>query len=91
MENERLVRVEESNKSAHKRLDEQAEKISELEKTYSIMEKMDYRMQNVEDSVSKIDQKLEKNSSEKGMKWDKLIDYLFYVILAYALYRLGLK
>lgn len=26
-----------------------------------------------------------------GMKWDKLIDYLFYAILAFALFKLGLK
>lgn len=91
MENERIARVEESAKSAHKRLDTNDREIAELKKTYAIMEKMDYRMENVENSVSKIDQKLEKSSHEKGMRWDKLIDYLFYAILAYALYRLGLK
>lgn len=30
-------------------------------------------------------------TEKKGMKWDKLIDYLFYAILAYCLFKLGLK
>lgn len=98
---ERLARVEESTKSAHKRLNEHEERIEALEKTYSIMEKMDYKIENVENNVSEIKKKLENNVSEinkkfentekqKGMKWDKLIDYIFYAFIAYALYRLGI-
>jgi hypothetical protein len=32
-----------------------------------------------------------KTDKVKGMKWDKLIDYLFYAIVAFALFKLGLK
>ena len=71
------------------------ERITELEKTYSIMEKMDLRMENVEKSIEKIDDKLTAKTEEKGKKWDKLIDYLFYSVLAlllgYIAYSLGLK
>ena len=78
-----------------KQLDEHEGRINALEKTYVIMEKMNYRMGNVEESVKKINQKLDKQGEEKGMKWDKLIDYLFYFIIAailsYLVYKLGLK
>lgn len=88
---ERLVAVEEGRKSNTKRIDEQDKQIKELQNTYSIMEKMDYRMSNVEDNVSEIKTEIQKGKEQKGMKWDKLIDYLFYAILAFALFKLGLK
>lgn len=60
---ERLVAVEEGRKSNTKRLDEydkkfkeQEIKIDNLEKAYSIMEKMDYRIGNVEDNIKKINE-----------------------------------
>lgn len=81
---ERLVETEQRSKSNTKRIDT-------LEKNTAILEKMDYRMGNVEENVEKINKKLDERTKEKGMKWDKLIDYLFYAILAYALFKLGLK
>lgn len=92
---ERLVKVEQSDKSAHHRLDEQEKDIDELKKTYVIMEKMDFRMENVEKNVAGINAKLEDVDKSKGKKWDKLIDYIFYFILAtilgYIAIKLGLK
>lgn len=92
---ERLVEVEDRCKSNTRRIDEQEKRIDSLEKTYSIMEKMDYRMGNVESSVEKINKKLDDKIQEKGKKWDKLIDYLFYFVLAamlgYIAVQLGLK
>lgn len=88
---EKIVETEQRSKSNTKRLDEHDEKIEQLEKTYSIMEKMDYRMGKVENAVERIDNKISNNEKTKGMKWDKLIDYLFYAILAFALIKLGLK
>lgn len=88
---EKIIETEQRTKSNTKRLDEHDEKIEQLEKTYSIMEKMDYRMGKVENAVERIDNKLDSNDKSKGMKWDKLIDYLFYAILAFALFKLGLK
>ncbi len=88
---EKLQEIDDRSRSNTKRLDTQEKKISELEKTYSIMEKMDFRMGKVENAVERIDTKLENVDKSKGMKWDKLIDYLFYAILAYALIKLGLK
>lgn len=92
---ERLVKVEQSDKSAHHRLDEQEKDIDELKKTYVIMEKMDFRMENVEKNVAGINTKLEEVDKNKGRKWDKLIDYIFYSVLAVILgliyMKLGLK
>ena len=88
---EKIAEIEQRSKSNTKRIDEHDEQIKELQNTYSIMEKMDYRMGNVENNVSEIKEDIQKSKEQKGMKWDKLIDYLFYAILAYALFKLGLK
>ena len=92
---ERLVKVEQSDKSAHHRLDEQEKDIDELKKTYVIMEKMDFRMENVEKNIAGINTRLEEADKNKGRKWDKLIYYIFYSVLAVILgliyMKLGLK
>lgn len=103
---ERLVKVEQSDKSAHHRLDEHENEINELKKTYAIMEKMDFRMENVEKNVAGINAKLDKHDKaiseeankddkEKSKKWDNLIHYVFYSIIAVLLgllyVKLGLK
>ena len=64
-ENERLTRVEESAKSNTRRIEECEGDISELKKTYSIMEKMDYRIGNMENSVSEIKTEIKKNKEQK--------------------------
>lgn len=74
-----------------KELEEHERRITDLEKTYVIMQKMDLRVGNIEKSVGTINAKLDQQSEKKGMKWDKLIDYIFYAILAYCLYKLGIK
>lgn len=96
---EKVAHLEEREKSNTKRINEHDERIDKLEKTYSIMEKMDYRMGKVESAIEKIDQKLDNKVSEddksKGKKWDKLVDYIFYSVLAVILgliyIKLGLK
>ena len=52
-------------------------------------------MEKVESAVEKIDSKLDEQQGEKGKKWDKLVDYIFYTILGlllgYIAIQLGLK
>lgn len=89
----KLLETEQRSKSNMKRLDEHDKDIDELKKTYSIMEKMDYRMSNVEKGLDNINAKLDKHDVEiqeemnkdskaKSKKWDKLIDYIFYFFVA---------
>ena len=92
---EKVAHLDERAKSNTKRLDEHDDRIDSLEKTYSIMEKMDYRMGKVETAIDNIDKKLDDKQEEKGKKWDKLIDYVFYAILGlllgYIAIQFGLK
>lgn len=99
---EKVAHLEEREKSNTKRIDGHDADIAELKKTYSIMEKMDYRMGNVEKGLDSINQKLDKHEEQieeestkedkaKSKKWDKLIDYLFYFILATILGYIALK
>lgn len=96
---EKVAHLEEREKSNTKRLDAHDERLESLERTYSIMQKMDYRMEKVEAAVDNIDKKLDTKVNEdnknKGAKWDKLIDYIFYgilgILLSYIAVNLGLK
>ena len=88
---EKIQEIADRSKSNTKRIDDHDKKLDDLEKTYSIMEKMNYRMGKVENAVERIDIKLQGSDKNKSMKWDKLLDYLFYALLAYALFKLGLK
>ena len=91
--NEDLIKEKFNNQQ--KQLDEHEKKIEALEKIYTIMAKMDLRINSIENNVNGINQKLEVKEQAKGMKWDKLIDYLFYFVLAtllgYVIHQLGLK
>lgn len=92
---EKVAHLEERERSNTKRIDEHDEQIKELQNTYSMLEQMNYRMGKVESNVEKINTKIDENAQEKGKKWDKFIDYIFYAILAiilgYIAYKLGLK
>lgn len=96
---EKIAHLEERDKSNTKRIDEHDEKIEKLENTYSMLEKMDYRMGKVETSVeninNKLDTKINEDSKSKGQKWDKLIEYIFYAVLgtllSYIAVKIGIK
>lgn len=90
-----VAHLEEREKSNTKRIDEHDIKIQKLEDTYSLIQNVNYRIENVEENIEKINNKLDENSNEKGKKWDKFIDYVFYFVLCalltYISTRLGLK
>ncbi len=62
---EKMAHLEERAKSNTKRLDEHNKEIENLKNTYKIMEKMDYRMSNVEDNVSEIKEDIQKGKEQK--------------------------
>lgn len=92
---EKVAHLEEREKSNTKRIGEHDTRLDNLEKTYSIMEKMDYRMGKVESAIEKIDIKLDakvtEDNKKKGKKWDKFIDYIFYAILGLLLSYIAAK
>lgn len=78
-----------------KELEKHEKRISSLEKTYSIMERMEFQIKEMDENISKLSEKIDNQNNEKGKKWDKLIDYLFYFIIAallgYVIHKMGLK
>lgn len=83
--------IEEKFKVQDKTISDHEERIKSLEKTYVIMAKMETTINSIKEDVIGIKKKQNEETQEKGMKWDRLIDYIFYAILAYCLYKLGLK
>ena len=62
---EKVAHLEERAKSNTKRLHEHNTEIENLKNTYKIMEKMDYRMSNVENNVSEIKEDILKGKEQK--------------------------
>ena len=77
------------------KFDNHEERISDLERNTKVLETMNYRLGQMETSVKSINSKLDGTLNEKGKKWDKLIDYIFYailgILLGYIAIQLGLK
>jgi len=85
---EKVAHIDERAKSNTKRLNEHDSRIDNLEKTYSIMEKMNYRMENVENNVSEIKDDIQKSKEQKNIqptKGDhKMVTCQNYVSLFYC-------
>ena len=77
------------------KFDNHEERITSLEHSTKILETMNYRIGQMETTIKSINTKLDNKEDEKGKKWDKLVDYLFYfivaLILSYVAYKLGIK
>lgn len=77
------------------KFDNHEERITTLEHSTRVLETMNYRLGQMETTIKTINTKLDNKENEKGKKWDKLIDYLFYFIIAlilgYVAYKLGIK
>lgn len=87
--------IEERFKGLDKEIEKHEKRITNLEKTYSIMERMEFQIKEMDESITKLSEKIDTQSNEKGRKWDKLIDYLFYFVIAallgYVIHQMGLK
>jgi uncharacterized protein (DUF342 family) len=68
--------IKERFNTVDKEIEKHEKRLNNLEKTYQVMEKMEYRMEQIEKSITAINGKLDNQATEKGKKWDKLIDYL---------------
>lgn len=82
-------------KNQQKQIDDHERRLDVLEKNTAILQRMDLQLKNVETDVKEIKATISDTSKEKGKKWDKLIDYLFYFIIAtilgYVAIKLGIK
>lgn len=70
---ERLVKVEQSDKSAHHRIDENDKQIKELSNVYVALTKVDDKVTNVESDVSEIKVDLKEIKDKPSKNWDKVI------------------
>lgn len=61
----KIAHLEEREKSNTKRLDEHDKKIQKLEDTYSLMQNVNYRIENVESNIEKINDKLDEKITRK--------------------------
>ena len=81
------------------RLNNHEKRIEALESSTSDFKMVVYRLDILEKSVStmnaKLDLALKKDTEDKSKKWDKLVEYIFYFILAcllgYIAYSLGIQ
>lgn len=77
------------------KFDNHEERITSLEHSTKILETMNYRLGKMEETMKSINTKIDAKESEKGKKWDKFVDYIFYFIIAailsYLAYELGVK
>lgn len=73
------------------KLIEHDNRLDKLEDTYSTLQNLNYRVGKIESGVESMNKKIDEQSKEKGKKWDKLIDYLFYFIIASILGYLAIK
>ncbi len=95
MDNERLIRVEESTKQAHKRLDTNESEIKELRDVYRALTQVSGKVENVEKDVSEIKIDLKEIKEKPGKRWEDLtktiITCIATAIAGYFLAKLGVK
>ena len=70
-------------------------RIINLEQSTKILSVMEIKLSSMEENIKSINKKLDEKIGEKGKKWDKLIDYLFYAVLgimiSYIAFKIGAK
>lgn len=79
---ERLVKVEQSEKSAHHRLDEHESKINELSNVYVALTKVDDKVTSVEKDVSEMKCDIKDIKDKPRKNWDKVIHTIIVTIVS---------
>ncbi len=87
--------IDEKFKNCEEKIKDHEKRIDKLEDTYATLANISFRMAKVEQSIESIDKTLLNQLNEKGNKWSKFVDYIFYailgVLLGYIAIKLGLK
>lgn len=81
---DRLIRIE-------TKLDNFGKIESQSNDAYNLSKKNEQDIKDIKNKIQDVESKEAQQTEKKGMKWDKLIDYLFYAVLAFCLYKLGVK
>lgn len=72
-------------------IEKNKQKIENMKKKIKKIEDVISKMTTLEEKILKMQEIIENIQLDKGKKWDKLIDYLFYTVVAYCLYKLGIN
>lgn len=70
---ERLVKVEQGEKSAHHRLDEHEHKINDLSNVYVALTKVNDKVENVENDVSEMKSDIKEIKDKPSKRWDTIV------------------
>lgn len=94
MDNEKLIRIEESNKNAIKRLDNLERKIEDVcEITISIKE-LTMEIKQMREEVNKMEKRVEVLEEKPKKRWDTIINQIISLIVAgimgFLLSRIGM-
>lgn len=81
------------------KLENHEKRIENLETKTSDLKTLIYRIGELENKISEMNNNvslaLKKDNEEKGKKWDKLIEYIFYavvgILITYIAYKSGFK
>ena len=85
MENERLVRVEESSKQAHKRLDTVESKINNIYELATSVREIAIEMKEMRKDMSNIDSRVKSIEDKPGKRYDTIVGQIISIIIAAVL------
>lgn len=78
----RLTAVEDRSKSNQHRLDLMEKRQDDLEELTTTVKVLAVREENVENTVKKIDNKLETLTSKPGQRWEKIVETIITVVVS---------
>lgn len=82
MENERLVRVEESTKQAHKRLDNLEHKVENIYDLTTSVKEIATEMKAMREDMNKIDNRVQAIEEKPVKRYDALVSQVISIIIA---------
>ena len=90
----RFTEIEESCKSAHKRIDELHESLNDLKELISIVSTLATNQGNMKEKLDKVSENVESIMMQPAKRWDAIVEKAIWAVLGalvvYALGRIGL-
>ncbi len=82
---ERIIKAEESSKSAHHRLDDHEDKLNKLSNVYVALTKVDDKVTGVEKDVSEMKSDIKDIKGKPARLWEKVILAIITAVIGYAI------